>query len=254
MLAAHGATHVGAIRQTNEDAFCADAARGVFIVADGMGGHNAGEVASRLAVDTVREFLERTRDDEDATWPYGFDPALSLDGNRLVTAIKLANRRIFEAGAARDGYSGMGTTTVAAIVTGGHATFANVGDSRLYLFSGGRLEQLTRDDSWAVEVLARDPAMTPEAIARNPMRHLLTNVVGAREAITVTAAARRLSAGDLLLLCSDGLHGAVPDSVVAEALAASGDLAATVEGLIEQALARGGRDNITAVLVQYGSG
>jgi protein phosphatase len=130
MLAAHGATHVGPVRKTNEDAFHADAAKGVFIVADGMGGHNAGEVASRLAVDTMCEFLNRTETDQDFTWPFGLDPALSFDGNRLVTAVKLANRRILEA-STRERLNGMGTTVVAAQVIGDQAVFASAGDSRL---------------------------------------------------------------------------------------------------------------------------
>jgi protein phosphatase len=250
MLAAHGATHVGPVRKNNEDAFHADAAQGVFIVADGMGGHNAGEVASRMAVDTVCEFLDRTKKDADSTWPFGLDPALPFDANRLVTAVKLANRRILDA-SAREGLSGMGTTVVAALVNGDRAVFASAGDSRLYVFGDGHLEQLTKDDSWAVEVLAKDPAMTPEAIARNPVRHLLTNVVGAREAVTVASGIRQLGGGELLLLCSDGLHGPVPDAVIAETMASSSDVAAIAERLVQEAMDRGGRDNITAVVVRF---
>lgn len=252
MLAAHGATHIGPVRKNNEDAFHADAAQGVFIVADGMGGHNAGEVAARIAVDTVCEFLERTKKDADFTWPFGLDPALPFDANRLVTAIKLANRRILDA-SAREGLSGMGTTVVAALVAGDRVVFASAGDSRLYAFKDGRLEQLTKDDSWAAEVLAKDPAMTPEAIARNPVRHLLTNVVGAREAVTVASGTRQLGTGELLLLCSDGLHGAVPDEVIAATMASAGDVAGIADKLVQEALDRGGRDNITAVVVRFAS-
>ncbi len=250
MLAAHGATHVGPVRKTNEDAFHADAAKGVFIVADGMGGHNAGEVASRLAVDTMCEFLNRTDTDKEITWPFGLDPKLSFDANCLVTAVKLANRRILEA-SVRDRLNGMGTTVVAARVIGNNAVFASAGDSRLYVFSGSGLEQLTKDDSWAAEVLAKNPDMTPEAIAKSPARNLLTNVVGGRDVVTVACGTRQLSAGELLLLCSDGLHGAVPDAVIAETMAASGDVAAMADKLVQEAMERGTRDNITAVVVRF---
>lgn len=250
MLSAYGATHVGPVRKTNEDTFHADSAKGVFIVADGMGGHNAGEVASRLAVDTVCEFLDRTEGDEDATWPFGLDPTLSFDGNRLVTAIKLANRRILEA-STRENLNGMGTTVTAVRVRGDRAVFANAGDSRLYVFSGGRLEQLTRDDSWAAEVLAKNPALTPEAIAKSPARNLLTNVVGGRDALTVACASRQLAAGEVLLLCSDGLHGVVPDAVIADTLASQRDAAAMADRLVQVAMERGTRDNITAVVVCF---
>ena len=250
MLSAHGATHVGPVRKTNEDTFHADPAKGVFIVADGMGGHNAGEVASRLAVDTVCEFLDRTEGDHDATWPFGLDPTLSFDGNRLVTAIKLANRRILEA-SVRENLNGMGTTVVAVRVTGDCVVFANAGDSRLYVFSGGRLEQLTKDDSWAAEVLAKNPGMTPEAIAKSPARNLLTNVVGGRDALTVACATRQVTAGEVLLLCSDGLHGVVPDALIAETLAGQRDAAAMAERLVRLAMERGTRDNITAVVVCF---
>lgn len=248
MLSAHGATHVGPVRKTNEDTFHADAGKGIFIVADGMGGHNAGEVASRLAVDTVCDFLLRTENDHDATWPFGLDPTLSFDGNRLVTAIKLANRRILEA-STREKLNGMGTTVVAVRVDGNRAVFANAGDSRLYVFGSGRLEQLTKDDSWAAEVLARNPAMTPEAIANSPARNLLTNVVGGRDAVTVTCGTRQLSAGDALLLCSDGLHGVVPDTVIAETLTGQRDAATVADRLVQIAIERGTRDNVTAVVV-----
>ncbi|MEX2271280.1 MAG: protein phosphatase 2C domain-containing protein [Vicinamibacterales bacterium] len=252
MFAAHGATHVGLVRKSNEDSFHADAAAGVFIVADGMGGHNAGEVASRLAVDTVCEFLDRTKEDHDITWPFGLDPALPLDANRLVTAIKLANLRILQA-SAHEQRRGMGTTVVAALVNGDQAVFASAGDSRLYAFADGHLQQLTKDDSWAAEVLARDPSMTPEAIARNPGRHLLTNVVGAREAVTVACGIRQLTKGQLLLLCSDGLHGPVPDAVIEATMASASDVAVIAGRLVQEALDRGARDNVTAVVIGFAS-
>jgi serine/threonine protein phosphatase PrpC len=250
MLTVCTRSHPGTVRTINEDSAMWEPDVSLIAVADGMGGHNAGEVASRLAVDTVCEFHDRTEGDQDATWPFGLDPTLSFDGNRLVTAIKLANRRILEA-SVRENLNGMGTTVVAVRVTGDCLVFANAGDSRLYVFSGGRLEQLTRDDSWAAEVLAKNPGMTPEAIAKSPARNLLTNVVGGRDALTVACATRQLTAGEVLLLCSDGLHGVVPDALIAETLAGQGDAAAMADRLVRLAMERGTRDNITAVVVCF---
>ena len=251
MLAAHGKTHTGLVRKINEDSFFCDADHGVFIVADGMGGHSAGEVASQLAIETVQGFLERTHQCDDCTWPYGIDPALSLNGNRLSTAIKLANRRIFKASEARDSYSGMGTTTVAVLADQDVASFASVGDSRIYSYLDGRLEQLTRDHSWAAEVLAHDPTLTLEALAKNPMRHVLTHVVGARDQTPVDVSTRKLANGEMLLLCSDGLHGTVNDEAIARTMAGTTDLVEMTDQLIAAALAAGGPDNVTALVLRY---
>jgi serine/threonine protein phosphatase PrpC len=251
MLSAHGKTHTGLVRKINEDSLFCDAEHGVFIVADGMGGHSAGEVASQLAIETVQGFLERTHQCDDCTWPYGIDPALSLNANRLSTAIKLANRRIFKASEARDAYSGMGTTTVAVLAENDVACFASVGDSRIYSYFDGRLEQLTRDHSWAAEVLAHDPTLTPEALAKNPMRHVLTHVLGARDQAPVVVTTRTLRDGEMLLLCSDGLHGPVSDEAIARTMGASADLADLTEQLVAQALAAGGADNVTALVLRF---
>lgn len=251
MLAAHGITHVGLVRKLNEDAMFWDIGLGVFIVADGMGGHSAGEVASQLAIETVRGFVVRTQEPDDCTWPYGIDPTLSLNGNRLMTAMRLANARIFKASAAREAYAGMGTTTVAALVDNEQVTFSSVGDSRIYSFRDGHIEQLTRDDSWAAEVLAHQPGMTPEALANAPMRHVLTNVVGAREQTTVEVSSRALSNGEMLMFCSDGLHGMVDDPTIEAIMGASSDLTVIAEKLVAQALEKGGRDNVTALVLRY---
>lgn len=251
MLAAHGITHVGRVRKLNEDAVFWDLGLGFFIVADGMGGHSAGEVASQLAIETVSGFVDRTKEPDDFTWPYGLDPKLSHNGNRLMTAIRLANTRIFKTGEGREGLSGMGTTTVAAIVDKDEATFSGVGDSRIYSFRDGRIEQLTRDDSWVDEVLSKDPGMTAEALAASPMRHVLTNVVGTREQTEVVVRTRALANGEMLMFCSDGLHGLVDDQTMGAIMGASSDVAVIAEKLVEKALENGGRDNVTALVLKY---
>src|SRR5437868_1752383 len=115
-VTAHGVTHPGRVRTENEDALLCDGDLGLFLVADGMGGHNAGEVASRLAVEAIKGFLTMSRDGDGFTWPFGLNPALSFNGNRLMTSIRLANRRVFKVGESRDDYTGLGTTVVAALI------------------------------------------------------------------------------------------------------------------------------------------
>jgi PPM family protein phosphatase len=250
MLKAHGVTHTGKVRPSNEDALHWDVGSGLFIVADGMGGHQAGEVAAQLAIDSICSFLEASRGDRDLTWPFGFNPGLSFNGNRLVTAVKLANRRVYQAGEEQQDYAGMGTTIVAALIDGRQLSFCSVGDSRLYLFAGGTLGQLTHDDSWVATVLAHEPGVDESTLAHHPMRHVLTNVVGARDETDVEASERQLSNGDLLLLCSDGLHGTLGDPVIQSILAANRSVEQIGGALIAAALERNATDNVTAVLVK----
>src|SRR5438093_3638196 len=125
--------------------FVSDADVRLFAVADGMGGHNAGEVASRLAIEAIAGFIRQSATEPHLSWPYGLDRTLSIDGNRLRTAIQLANRRVFRAAETTDDYSGMGTTIVGLLVNGKRLSIGNVGDSRLYLMSDGTLQQLTHD-------------------------------------------------------------------------------------------------------------
>jgi serine/threonine protein phosphatase PrpC len=252
MLTAHGVTHPGRVRKTNEDALLSDPELGLFLVADGMGGHNAGEVASRLAVEAIRGFLARSAGGDDFTWPYGIDPGLSFQANRLMTAIKLANRRVFKAGESRDEYTGLGTTIVAALIEDGVLTFSGVGDSRIYLLAGGQLEQITQDDSWVATVLAREPGLQDSSLATHPMRHVLTNVLGARDQMDLDVGERTLTGGERLLFCSDGLHGALDDETLQRLVMAEQPAEAIAEALVRLALDRDGSDNITGLVVDVG--
>jgi serine/threonine protein phosphatase PrpC len=247
MFTAGGSTHPGRVRPINEDAFVFDHEAGFFAVADGMGGHNAGEVASSVAIETIRTFLTRTRESENVTWPYGIDPALSFDGNRLVTAIKLANRRVFKAGESRDDYTGMGTTIEAALVAGDRLMFVSVGDSRLYTLVDNELVQLTEDDTW----VRMTDAVDPRTIAKHPMRHVLTNVIGARDQIECRVTERPLGARDTFLLSTDGLHGAADAATIAAVLRGTDPPDVVADRLVHAALERGGSDNITAVVIHH---
>ena len=227
---AHGQTDQGPVRATNEDCFGLDDERGLCVVADGMGGHNGGEVASRIAVTGVTEYI-RTADSE--IWPFGFDRSLSESANRLRTAVHIANGQILDAAAHRRDLSGMGTTVVAALVEGDMLAFAHVGDSRLYIFDAGRLRLLTADDSWALN------------------RNVLTNVLGARRDVDVHVAEERLTGAALIILVTDGIHTVVEDGLMAELVAGGDPPAEVARRLVDAALSRGTRDNCTAVVAEY---
>ncbi len=251
MIRACGVSDVGRVRKSNEDRFISDPDLRLFAVADGMGGHKAGEVAAQLAIDAISGFVSRSATDNDVTWPYGIDDSLSFDGNRLRTAICLANRRVFRAAESTDDYGGMGTTIVALILSGAQAAIGSVGDSRIYRLSAGRLLQVTTDDSWASTILAQDPTLKPEDIAQHPMRNVLTNVLGGRSTVEVHVSEHTLRDGDMLLLCSDGLHNVMDLDIVQGILEKAPDVNGAARTLVETALERGSRDNVTALVVRY---
>jgi PPM family protein phosphatase len=248
LIRASAVSDVGRVRKTNEDAFLSDEQVRLFAVADGMGGHEAGEVASRLAIEALGGFIRRSATNTDFSWPYGMDRQLSFDGNRLRTAIHLANRRIFREAENNDDYSGMGTTLVSLLLNGARMAVGHVGDSRMYLLHDGSIEQLTQDDSWAATILAHDPRLNPEDIARHPMRNVLTNVLGARDHTDIHIQDRPVHPGEVVLLCSDGLHGSVDDKSILELLGQHTSMERTAEALVRAAIERGSRDNITALV------
>jgi protein phosphatase len=158
---------------------------------------------------------------------------------------------VFRAAESSDDYGGMGTTIVGLIVNGAQAAIGSVGDSRVYRLSGGRLLQVTTDDSWASTILAQDPTMKPEDIAQHPMRNVLTNVLGGRASVDVRISEHTLRAGDVLLLCSDGLHGVMDVDSIKTVIENTPDVDGAARTLVETALDRGSRDNVTALVVRY---
>ena len=246
MLNASGLSDPGPVRKNNQDSFATDDELRVFVVADGMGGHSAGEVASSLAVEAIVAFIRRSHEDADISWPYGIEPELSFDGNRLRTAIHLANRRVFRAAERYDEYTGMGTTVVAALVSDHRVSVGHAGDSRAYLLSDGAFRRLTVDDTWAATVLADTPSdPTPQA-----MRHVLTNAIGVREDVSVHLTEFELRAGQVILLCSDGVHNVVDDNTLRDLMALDAPASTIAARIIELALANGARDNVTALVVR----
>ena len=247
-MRAGGCSDRGPVRRTNEDAWFKDEDLGLLIVADGMGGHAAGEVASRLAIEAVTGFIRRTSEDQEHSWPYGIDSGLTFNANRLRTAVHLANRRVFREAENHDDYTGMGTTIVAALVMDGTLSIAHVGDSRMYYATNGQLVPLTRDDSWAATVLGQGPLDGAKPAEQHPMRHVLTNVLGARDNTEIHIQERPIGASDVLLLCTDGLHGSLEDAAIQELLSQRSSTERTAEALVRAALERGCRDNVTAVV------
>ena len=226
-------------RPQNEDACHVDAPRGLYIVADGMGGHAGGEVASRLAVDTLRGFFERsTRVEIDAEVECG------IEETRMDMAFRLAHREVHRQ---RHGtLADMGTTLVAMLLRGDRALIAHVGDSRIYRLRGGELTQLTRDHSVCAELKAAGVELTAKTRA---FSHVITRAIGMDGQADPDIRTVHAVSGDLFLLCTDGLTDCVPDDRIASILGrVDGDLAAVA--LTAEAYARGSRDNITAVVVR----
>jgi protein phosphatase len=228
----------------------------LLVVADGLGGHNAGEVAARIAVDNLVEFVRGRRGLSDremlgSEWPYGFDPSLTVTGNAVRTGICLANAEILEKSMTCDDYFGMGTTLVAALVEGNRVAVGHVGDSRLYLLTGAGLRSLTTDDSWLATVMADNPRLNPDAIRDHPLRNALTNVVGGGARTQVHVTEETLSAGDLLLLSTDGVHGVLDADRLQQVLSGTDDLGKMASNLVLEAIGHGSRDNCTAVVARY---
>ena len=242
-------TDVGMKRTHNEDYFSLIEDEQLFIVADGMGGHASGEVASKLAAETIGEFYQRTKDEE-ATWPYKMDRSLSYIENRLVCGVKLANLRIFETSCRDIRYKGMGTTIVAGMVAGDKIYIGHVGDSRAYRVRKGSIEQLTRDHSLLEDYKEAKPDMTEDEERNFPHKNVITRALGMRETVQVDIRAHQVEDGDTFVFCSDGLSGMVADDQMREIVANAKSLERAVAELVDAANRAGGTDNITTLVLQ----
>jgi PPM family protein phosphatase len=244
------ASDPGLRREDNEDAYCARADLGLYMVADGMGGHAAGEVASKLAVEVVEHFINDTRDaDINTTWPFPYDPALSLDGNRLKAAFRLANRRLATAMEHDETLRGMATTAAALLVGRKKPAVAHVGDSRVYLFRDGGLRQVTQDHSWVSEQV-RAGVLTEMDARRHPWRNVVTRALAGGDDPEVDVTEIEVRAGDRLLICSDGLSGVVPVDRLEAIVGQMQGLDETCKALIAAANEAGGPDNITVAMLK----
>lgn len=245
---AFGNTHRGLLRDSNEDALIVAPQLGLYAVADGMGGAAAGEVASRMTIDTVQSVME----DPDITCPHGLVPRPPTRGlPQIVSAVEHANARVFAAGSANRAMQGMGSTFTGLLVLDDRVALAHVGDSRAYLFRRGSLVQLTRDHTLLEELIWRG-VLSREEAATSDRKHVLSRAVGTDERVSVDGCLVEPRSGDIFLLASDGLHGVVDDAVIAATLQGEPDLTRATTRLIERACDAGGPDNITVVLVRVG--
>lgn len=244
-----GDTNVGMKRAHNEDALYLPEFERLAIVADGMGGHASGEVASRLAVETIAGFFRTTQDEQQLTWPFKMDRGHRYDINRLVTSIKLANLKIHEQAQRDPRCHGMGTTVISALFLEDALIVGHVGDSRLYRQRDTRLDQLTEDHSLLNDYI-KMKHLSADEIAAFPHKNVIVRALGMRDTVQVDVHVDVPRLGDTYLLCSDGLSGMISDEQIAEVLARSQDLDRTCEELIGLANRNGGLDNVTAILVR----
>ncbi len=255
-LISAGVTNVGMKRAHNEDNHIIVLEENLYVVADGMGGHASGEVASQLAVNSIADFFKLTTADEEQTWPYKEEKGLKYEENRLVAGIKLANRRIFETAQADVRKRGMGTTVVGALFTNNGAYVGHCGDSRAYRFRNDRLEQLTDDHSLLNDYL-KNHKLTPEEIEAFPHKNVIVRALGMKDSVQVDVSRLEPLPNDLYLLCSDGLSGMVKD-IDMEALcrdwqrdpARTNDVDGLCHELIAAANRAGGTDNVTTVIIK----
>ncbi len=240
-FSAFGLTDVGKRRETNEDDFLVEPSRGVYAVADGMGGHAAGEIASRLAIETLQEVLQR---------PETADQRMSVEdaAEWLREAVVEANRRICESIRLHDERRGMGTTVVALVHSGEEAVVGHVGDSRLYLLRADELLRMTSDHSWVNEQVKLG-LMNDDTAQRHPMRNIVTRALGSRPDVLVDLTSIQTQPGDVFLLCSDGLNTMLADEQIHDILRDDRlDPEAACRALVENANRRGGDDNVTVVV------
>ncbi|HKB11440.1 MAG TPA: protein phosphatase 2C domain-containing protein [Vicinamibacterales bacterium] len=238
MIHAFGLSDKGRARHDNEDRFAVHEDLALFVVADGMGGHKAGEVAAQLTVDAIVDTVRARA------------AAAQSDAELLRTSIEVAGEKVRAAALLDDDFAGMGTTVVAARVAEGRLSVAYAGDSRLYVLSQGELRQVTQDDTWLATILASDPDADRDALEHHPMRHLLTNAVGAMAETTVHVLEEPIQDGDVLLMTTDGVHDVMDEWRLAQVLLEDDDPRAIAENLVRSALTRGSRDNCTAVVAR----
>ncbi|MCB9667246.1 MAG: Stp1/IreP family PP2C-type Ser/Thr phosphatase [Myxococcales bacterium] len=245
-----GDTDVGVKRNHNEDNFAIMEDDNLFIVADGMGGHACGEVASQLAIDTLRDFFRSTSADPEATWPYKMDSTRGYEENRLVTGIKLANLRIYESQQRDTKLRGMGTTVAAVSMVDSGVYIGHVGDSRVYRLRDGKLVQLTEDHSLLNDYI-KMRRLSEEEIKNFPHKNVIVRALGMKESVRVDAIYDKPRPGDLYLLCTDGLCGPVTDEEIEDLALTHSDLKKLVHALIQRANERGGPDNVTVVATRW---
>ena len=246
---ASGRTEVGCVRKHNEDNFLLEPELGLFVVADGLGGHAAGEVASQIVVEKIGDFISQTAE-RDRTWPVEYEADLSYDGNRLKGALLLADQGILDDIRGNPERESMGSTVVACLVQGDRVTLVHVGDSRAYLLNSSGIQQVTRDHSWVAEQVANG-ILTADEARHHPFRNVITQALGNGGDLDVAVQEIQVKELDRILLCSDGLSGMIQDRAIWEIVEQASDVEAATAKLIDTAMANGGEDNITVVIIAF---
>jgi len=244
-----GRTEVGCVRQHNEDNFLLQPDLGLYVVADGLGGHAAGEVASRIVVEKISQFIDHSAE-QDRTWPVDYDVSLSYGGNRLKTALLLADQGILSDIKSNPERESMGSTVVACLVEQDRVTLVHVGDSRAYLVNAAGIQQVTRDHSWVAEQVANG-VLTPEEARRHPFRNVITQALGNGGDLDMAVQEFQVHELDRVLLCSDGLSGMIQDEEIWDIMQQTPDVDEAADKLICRAMDNGGEDNITVVIVAF---
>lgn len=250
-LTAFGLTDVGQVRTHNEDSILLEPSLNLYAVADGMGGHKGGEFASRICLDTMKDYLQRAAKGR-APLVGEADRSHSETANLLGSAVRFANQAVFEASFSKPEWRGMGTTIVAVTIQGTRVSIAHVGDSRAYFLRQGQFLQITQDHSW-VEEQVRAGLMTRDEALFATGRNMLTRAIGQEEAVQVDLDELELQVGDNLLLCTDGLYGMVADEEIAALVGVAKNPEVACRELVACANGRGGRDNISVILVSVGA-
>jgi len=246
-----GETNVGRKRTHNEDTFAIIEDENLYLVCDGMGGHASGEVASQISAETIKSFFQATAEDPDSTWPYKMDKSRKYEENRLITGIKLANLRIFEAAQAEPKYRGMGTTIASVFFVPEGVYVAHVGDSRVYRIRDAKIDQMTEDHSLLNDYM-KMKKLTPEEIERFPHKNVIVRALGMKDSVKVDTRFEVPKPGDIYLICSDGLSGMISDQEMLVLVEKTNhDLPTGCTKLVEAANNQGGVDNISVVLVRY---
>jgi protein phosphatase len=249
-LEAGAASHAGQVREVNEDVYGIFLEERLFVVADGMGGRSAGEVAAHIAVDALEAFCREHRTSAPETWPFPLDARFSRQVNLLRIGLKVANQKIREESRKDPAWYRMGATIAALSLDEEHLVAAHAGDVRIYRIRGGVASRLTRDHSIMEEMKYAQPAISPQELAAVVNRNVITRALGSKPEVEPTVYMNAYSDGDLYLLCSDGLWECVPDDKMTGIILSQPDLESACYALVDAANAAGAPDNVTALVVR----
>ena len=249
-LEAGAASHAGQVREANEDVYGIYLEERLFVVADGMGGRAAGEVAARIAVDALEGFCRGNTTSGPETWPFPLDPRFSRPVNLLRVGLKVANLAIREEAGKDPAWYRMGATIAALTLDEDHLVAAHAGDVRIYRIRNGAASRLTRDHSILEEMKSARPGISPQEIAALVSRNVITRALGSKPDVEPTVYVNSFADGDIYLLCSDGLWDCVPDENITRIVLAQPDVESACHALVDAANAAGAPDNVTALIVR----